>query len=208
MATDLSIYPTRRRFLLGLAAVLWAGPLALRPGAAGAVSPAAAQELVQQVLSEIMGIINSGRPEAAMLAEFERVFTRHADVNVIARSVLGPPARSASAAQINAFTDAFRGYLARKYGRRFRELIGAQFTVSGARDVGNFVEVISTARLVGQAPYEVRWHVSDRSGRNLFFNMVIEGVSMLAVEREEIGAMLDQRRGDIGRLTADLQRLG
>lgn len=208
MAIDDMPRTPRRRFLARLAgfATFGAGALALRP--ARAASPAAAQTLVQQVLSEIMGIINSGRAEAAMLAEFEQVFTRYADVNVIARSVLGPAARTASTAQISAFTAAFRGYMARKYGRRFRELIGAQFAISGARDLGNFIEVVSTATLVGQPPYEVRWHVSDRSGRNLFFNMVIEGVSMLAVEREEIGAMLDQRRGDVDRLTADLRRMG
>jgi phospholipid transport system substrate-binding protein len=54
----------------------------------------------------------------------------------------------------------------------------------------------------------VRWHVSDRSGRQLFFNMIIEGVNMLATERTEIGAMLDRRRGDLEAMIADLRRAG
>ncbi|MDH5530104.1 MAG: ABC transporter substrate-binding protein, partial [Paracoccaceae bacterium] len=45
-------------------------------------------------------------------------------------------------------------------------------------------------------------------GKDLFFNIIIEGVNMLAAERTEIGAMLDKRKGDISRLTADLTALG
>ncbi|MCE8470313.1 ABC transporter substrate-binding protein, partial [Rhodovulum sulfidophilum] len=50
--------------------------------------------------------------------------------------------------------------------------------------------------------------VSDRSGKDKFFNIFIEGVNMLASERTEIGAMLDKRRGDIGALTRDLRSAG
>ncbi|WP_289080049.1 ABC transporter substrate-binding protein, partial [uncultured Sulfitobacter sp.] len=60
------------------------------------------------------------------------------------------------------------------------------------------------AYLRGEAPFEVKFLVSDRSGKDLFFDMVIEGISMRLSERTEIGAMLDQRRGDIDALIADL----
>ena len=59
--------------------------------------------------------------------------------------------------------------------------------------------------LRGEAPFELRWHVGDKSGKNLFFNLIIEGVNMLASERTEIGAMLDRRGGDIDALIADLK---
>ena len=39
------------------------------------------------------------------------------------------------------------------------------------------------------------------------FNIIIEGVNMLASERTEMGALLDQRGGDLDRLIADLQKL-
>ena len=64
------------------------------------------------------------------------------------------------------------------------------------------------ALLKGQSPFEVRWHVFNKSGKDQFFNIIIEGVNMLAAERTEIGAMLDKRKGDISRLTADLKALG
>ena len=77
-----------------------------------------------------------------------------------------------------------------------------------ARPLKSFFEVVSVAHLKGQSPFEVRWHVFDKSGKDLFFNIIIEGVNMLAAERTEIGAMLDRSKGDIGRLTAALQKTG
>ena len=50
--------------------------------------------------------------------------------------------------------------------------------------------------------------MSDRSGSDKFFDLLIEGISLLKSERAEIGAMLDKRRGDIDALVSDLQRAG
>ncbi len=172
---------------------------------AAAITDAKARQLVDQVVGEINGIINSGRSQQAMFGEFERVFRRYADVPIISRSTLGADARRASAAQLNAFADAFAGFLARKYGRRFREFQGSEIEVQGTRQVRDYYEVVSTANMPGQAPFQVVFRVSDKSGRDLFFDIVIEGISLLKTERTEIGAMLDRRRGDINGLIQDLR---
>ncbi|MGE4325248.1 MAG: ABC transporter substrate-binding protein, partial [Pseudodonghicola sp.] len=49
------------------------------------------------------------------------------------------------------------------------------------------------------------FHVSDRTGKELFFNIYIEGVNMLLTERTEIGSMLDARQGSIDKLITDLK---
>lgn len=196
---------TRRAFITGLAAL---GLAPMIPAAARALSTQQAATLVGNLVNEINGVINSGRSESAMYDQFERIFVRYADVPTIARSTLGPPARSASAAQMSTFTEAFQGYIARKYGARFREFVGGKITVQSARPVKSFYEVRSSADLRGEAPFDVTFLVSDRSGSPRFFDMLVEGVSLLKSERTEIGAMLDRNRGDIAALTADLRRAG
>ena len=104
--------------------------------------------------------------------------------------------------------DAFRHYIARKYGRRFEEVAGGRVDVEQARQVKSFYEVRGIARLRGEAPFEVAFLVSDRSGQVRFFDLLIEGISLLKTERTEIGAMLDRRRGDIDALIADLRNAG
>ena len=194
----------RRRLLSAAAAA--ATVAFVRP--AFALDTAQARRLIDQVVADITRVINSGRSASAMYADFERLFLRYADVPTIARSTLGPDARSASPQQLAAFTDAFAGYMARKYGARFREFIGGQIVVRDARPVKSFFEVQATAELRGQAPFAVTFLVSDRSGQDKFFDLLIEGISLLKTERTEVGAMLDRRRGDIDALVRDLRTAG
>lgn len=205
MMTPMPSDPARRR-LLG--AGLATAALAALPWPAQALTEANARALIDKVVTEINRVISSGQSLNAMIADFERIFTRYADVGIIAQSTLGPDARRASAAQMRAFTEAFRGYIARKYGKRFREFIGGRIEVKNVRTVKSWQEVVSTVYLKGRAPFEVRFLVSDRSGRDLFFDMVIEGVSLRLSERTEIGSMLDARRGNIDALIGDLKHAG
>ena len=196
---------TRRAFGFGLGALALAAVL---PGRALALTDAAARGLVEKLVADINAVIASGRSEGAMIQDFTRIFDRYADVPIIARSCLGADARRFSTAEIAAYTQAFRGYIGRKYGKRFREFVGGRVAVNAVRPVKTWHEVSGTVILRNEAPFEVRFLVSDKSGRPLFFDMLIEGVSMRLTERTEVGALLDQNGGDIGRLTAALQRAG
>ena len=167
-----------------------------------------AKALIQKSLDEVYAVINSGKPAGEMYPAFEAIFARYADVEIIARSALGPAARQVGDPEFAAYRTAFQGYIGRKYGKRFREFIGSKIEVTGAKPVKSFFAVTSVAYLKGRSPMEVEWHVSDKSGQSRYFNIIIEGVNMLASERAEVGAMLARRGGDIGALTADLQTAG
>ena len=195
-----------RRTVLALLA--GAAVIAWNPRKALALSPDAAVSMIRTTVDEVYAIISAGQPPATMYSQFERIFARHADVDAIARTTLGPAARTASAAEFAAYKQALQGYVGRKYGKRFREFIGGRIEVTGARPVKSFIAVSSTAYLRGQTPFTVEWHVSDRAGRPLFFNLIIEGVNMLATERAEINAMLARRKGNVMALASDLAASG
>lgn len=196
---------TRRSFT---ATALGSLAVAFLPAPVLALSEAGARKLVDTLVADINQVIGSGKSEAAMIKDFERIFVRYADVPIMARYALGSDARRASGAQINAFTKAFQRYISTKYGKRFREFIGGKIEVTSARQIKAGYEIRSTAYLQGQAPFDVTFLVSDKSGKDLFFNMFIEGVNMLLTERTEIGAMLDKRKGNLDQLIADLSRMG
>jgi len=170
------------------------------PVGAAAQSAAQARALVDRIVADINAVIASGKSEASMIRDFEGIFDRYADVPIIARYALGVEARRASADQLRRFTEAFRGYIARRYGRRFREFIGGRVEVQGEREIPRGIQVETLAILQGQSPFRVDFHVSDASGKVLFFNVIIEGIDMLLSERTEMGAMLDARRGDLDAL--------
>jgi phospholipid transport system substrate-binding protein len=192
---------TRRGFLAGAAAV----SATFAAGPAFALTEASARKLVDTVVGEINRVIESGQSDAAVLREFEALFVRYADVNIMAQYALGNDGRSASAAQKRAFADAFKGYIARKYGKRFRDFKGGRVEVKSSRQIKAGYEIKTVAYLRGQSPFDVTFNVSDKSGKDLFFNIYIEGVNLLLTERTEIGAMLDKRKGNIDLLIKDLK---
>lgn len=172
---------------------------------AHALTESQAQSLVNSAVADINRIIASGGSVNAMVSQFKGVFDNYADTAYLAAYALGNDGRSASDAQKRAFSDAFGDYLANKYGRRFREFAGGEIQVQGARPVNSYIEVRTLAVLPGQSPFQVDFHVSDRPGRPVFFNLIIEGVNMLLSERSEIGAMLDARGGNLDRLINDMR---
>ena len=175
---------------------------------AQALSTAQAKSLIDQVVTRIKSAINSGKAEAAMYRDFEKILAEYGDMNFIASQTLGPPARAASAAQMRGYKQAFQTYMSRKYGKRFREFIGGTIDVRDAKAVKSYYQVNTIANLRGTPPFQVDFFVSDKSGSSKFFDMRIEGISVIKIEREEIGGLLDQRRGNLDRLIADLPNLG
>lgn len=198
-----SEFSLSRRAFLGLSVA--AASAAAIPGKLWALTVGAARSLVEALVDELYTIINSGQSETRMYADFAGLLDRYADMPIIAQSVLGVDWRRATPAQRRRFTEVLTGYVSRKYGSRFRNLIGGRIEVEDARQIRNFFEVTSTVYLEGDPPFQVIWLVSDGSGAPRFFNLVIEGINLRTTEAEEIGAMLDRNRGDIDGMIEDLR---
>ncbi|MGJ8610058.1 MAG: MlaC/ttg2D family ABC transporter substrate-binding protein [Octadecabacter sp.] len=191
---------SRRRML----ALGGAGALAALPLPSFALTTGQAENLVQSAAADINAVIQSGASVGSMINSFKGIFERYSDTAYVAAYVLGNDGRSASGAQKAAFSSAFATYLADKYGRRFNEFAGGEIQVQGSRPVNNYIEVQTVAVLRNQSPFQMDFQVSDRPGRPVFFNLIIEGINMLLSERAEIGAMLDARGGDLDALIRDL----
>lgn len=195
----------RRSFVTSLVA---APLLAALPLPALAISESAARNLVDKMVGDINKVIGSGKSESAMIRDFEKLFVKYADVPIMARYAMGVDGRRASKSQLRNFTKAFQSYISRKYGRRFREFIGGKLEVKTTRKIKTGYEVKCVAFLQNESPFEVTFLVSDKSGRDKFYNMFIEGINLLLTERTEIGAMLDRRKGNIDSLISDLKNAG
>lgn len=193
----------RRTFVLGASAAV-----ATLPGAGFALDTASAKRLVDALVGDINRVIASGKSESAMIKDFARIFGKYSDTSYISAYAMGNDGRRASNAQKRAFSTNFQSYIARKYGKRFREFIGGQIVVNSAKPVKSYFEVKTTANLRGQSPFDVTFLVSNRTGKDLFFNMYIEGINLLLTERTEIGAMIDKRGGNLDAMIADLKTAG
>lgn len=197
-------HPDRRWVLAALsgAAVLAAAPRAR------ALSADEARAFVAETVDELFAISRSSAPLAEQRRAFRALLERRMAIDAVARTCLGVAWRSATEAQRRAYLDAFRHYISVKYGSRFDDFRNAKLEILRARDFGSRgVVVESRGTLPNGESAIVEWGVTERDGRPVISNIVVEGVSLVASERELIGAMLDQKRGDLDALIAELKAM-
>ena len=198
-----NIYISRRSAIFSLA-----GSTALLGMPAFALSKAEAEELINQLSNDVLSAINAQSSRDELFEKFEKIFANYADVFLIARKALGPTWRSANKTQRSAYVSAFRGYMARYYGKQFEEFIGAKIIIDKSRKTSGGYLVDSKIVFKDGSNYLAQWHVVDARGKLLMYNLFLEGVSILSDVRIQIGSMLDKRGGSIDELTSYLLTTG
>ena len=198
-----NIYISRRSAIFSLA-----GSTALLGMPAFALSKAEAEELINQLSNDVLSAINAQSSRDELFEKFEKIFANYADVFLIARKALGPTWRSANKTQRSAYVSAFRGYMARYYGKQFEEFIGAKIIIDKSRKTSGGYLVDSNIIFKDGSNYLAQWHVVDARGKFLMYNLFLEGVSVLSDVRIQIGSMLDKRGGSIDELTSYLLTKG
>ena len=190
--------------------------LALATPLAAAAPPP--QELVQSVIQDSIRLLGERReavvsdPAAARQIVADTLGP-YADVERMARFVLGRHWRTATADQRSRFVDAFRDYLVHTYSAALRQY--ADQIIEQGRDAeiayqlkGNDrhpdrVLVDSSIKLPDGRAFDVSYRLLERDGQWKFYDVVVEGVSVLLSYRENLASQLS--RGDVDSLIAQLR---
>ena len=201
----------RRDFLNRTALAVFAGVTAgLAPSLSHALSEDEATAHVQMTIDEIMTLVDSSGDGASKASRLLAIMERRAAMPQIARFAAGIAWRGMNDDQQTRFVAAFGTFISRIYAGRFQEYAGGgppgeSFKIGRVIDAGRKGMLVKTSIIrTGAAPVVVEWLVTDRPGRIVITDFVIEGISMLITEREEIGSMLEARGGNVEKLIADL----
>ena len=189
----------RRRDLLaaGVAAAFFAQAMP-----AAALGEAEARDHIEKTVEEIRVLLREAGGGDVGPAPLREIMARRANLPQIAKFCAGRTWRDMNDAQRTRYVEAFSHYIAVTYARRFRDFSGEpQITIGRATDAGRRGILIESPILMPDGKsFAVEWLVSDRGGRVEIVDLVIEGISLAATQREEIGAMVDRRGGDVDAL--------
>lgn len=192
----------RRTFLATGAALCGLG--LVRP--ALALTTDEAKSHVSATVDELKALLRISGTADSRAPELRRIMETRANVPLIARFAAGRAWREMSEAQQAKFVDAYARFLSVTYARRFDEYSGdPDISIGRAIDAGKKGILVESP--IGQPngqPIAVEWLVSDRGGQVEIVDIIIEGVSMAATQRDEIGQMLQTRGGDVEALIRDL----
>ncbi len=191
-------------------AVVAAATAGLAPSLSHALSEDEATAHVRSTISEILTLVDGPGDTASKAPRLLAIMERRAAMPRIARFAAGIAWRGMNDDQQTRFVVAFGKFLSWVYAGRFQEYTGGGppgegFKMGRVIDAGRKGMLVKTSIIrTGAAPVVVEWLVTDRPGRVVIADFVIEGVSMLITEREEIGSMLEARGGNVDKLIADL----
>ncbi len=182
--------------------------LALIVGESKAANTQAAIAVVESSIDQLDAIIASGRPSSEISDGIESLFKENLDAVYMARAVLGPPWRTATASQRAAFTRVFRRYLAEKYSRYFRKFNGATYTVRSARTTRNenSYEVVTTMHVQNKEPTRVYWHLFETKHGPKIRNLIVDEWNLLALEKTVLRNLLRHYNGNLNSLIRVLPR--
>lgn len=187
----------------GLLAALLVLPFAMATPAA-ALDAEGAKEHVAGTVSEMLSLVRGPGSAESKADALRALLEKRAAMPQIARFSAGRLWKQMDAGQQSAFTDAFAHYLSTIYARRFQEYSGQEVVIRTTKEARRGIEVASTVEGGGETPINVVWLISDRPGRTVVADIVIEGVSLLITQREEIAAIYSQQGRDADKLIAYL----
>ncbi len=142
--------------------------------------------------------LTSAKSDAEQLKDFQVVLGDGLALDVIGKFMIGDVRKSMSAAQIARYDAAFPPYLTRLYADQFAEIVGRPLEVIDAKALGARDVVVRTqfTRKEG-APINVDWRVRKlRTGEQKAIDIIVGGVSIMLVKREEFSAFIAQNGVD------------
>lgn len=195
-----------RRTLLAVVAGAALSPFAAPSRVAGQDLPSEGADFVSAVVDQALKILKDkslGKEE--QIKRLTELFIATFDVRAMSLFALGVYAGRARGAEREAYFDAFNNYMIRHYFSRL-ESVGDVFSIKRASlDGENIVWVSSEAGSRGEKGYRVEWRVRKEEGALKIFDVLVEGSSLMWLQRNDFSSVLRQNGGNIAELT-DLMR--
>ena len=142
--------------------------------------------------------LTSSQTEAEQLAEFQTVLAEGLALDVIGKFMIGGARKSMTEEQLARYDAAFPPYLTKLYADQFAEIVGRPLKVIDAKALGARDVIVRTQFTRSDGPpINVDWRIRKlRSGEQKAIDIIVGGVSIMLVKREEFSAFIAQNSVD------------
>ncbi len=137
-------------------------------------------------------LTDEGASETEKLENFRVVLADGMALDVIGRFMIGEARKTMSDDQTARYGEIFPQYITQLYAEQFQEIVGKPLKVIEAKGIGARDVIVRTQfdRKDG-APIMVDWRIRHlRSGERKAIDIIVSGVSIMLVKREEFSAFV------------------
>ncbi len=133
-----------------------------------------------------------GANDAERLSNFQVVLADGLALETIGKFMLGETRKSMTEEQLARYNEVFPPYLTKLYAEQFEDIVGKPLEVIDAKAIGARDVIVRTQfERKDAAPINVDWRVRKlRSGDQKAIDIIVSGVSIMLVKREEFSAFI------------------
>lgn len=184
-----------RNFVLTLFAVILCVGMAI-------TNPAKAdpEVFVQTLSDDVVGTLKDGSlDQEAKLAKLKQLLDEAADLELLAKLILGRYWRTSTETEQADYVSVFRQLVNKTMADRLSDYGGETIEVVGSQSVSERDTMVQTLvnRPGGAPPYKVDWRVRESVSQTAVIDVVAEGVSLVVTQRSEIGDIV-AKEGMVG----------
>ncbi len=179
-----------------------AAPVAFAQGAPAAATAQsadidAAVAFAKTLTANATAALTSAKPKPEQLADFQKVLGEGLALDVIGKFMIGETRKSMTPAQIARYDAAFPPYLTKLYADQFAPIVGRPLEVVDAKALGRDVIVRTRFNRREGSAINVDWRVRTlNSGERKAVDIIVSGVSIMLVKREEFSAFVARQGVD------------
>lgn len=187
--------------LAAVALIALGAPAAAQADAPAAAAPntdvEAAIAFAKDLTAGATIALTSSKPKSEQLADFQKVLGEGLALDVIGKFMIGETRKTMSEAQIARYDAAFPPYLTKLYADQFAPIVGRPLEVVDAKALGRDVIVRTRFNRKEGGPVNVDWRVRAlKTGDRKAVDIIVSGVSIMLVKREEFSAFIAQQGVD------------
>ena len=165
-------------------------------------------DFVQSTIDKASEILSSDNSKDKKIAELRNIAKNTVDIKGIGFYSLGSHRKSLDSDQKKEYLKIFEQYFLKSFSSRLAEYSDPKIRVDSQEKLNEKYTMVSSTLLAGDDKPEVKidWRIVTKDPNNpLIIDVVIEGVSLAKVQKEEFNSIIQSNNGDISMLFTSLR---
>ena len=166
------------------------------------------KEFVQSVANEASLILTKNSTKEEKIEKLKSIAKKSVDFRGIGYYSLGAHRKNLSDDKKKEYLDVFKKYFLISFSSRLAEYTDPKIRVDSQKKLNEKYTIVSSVLLATEEKPEVKidWRIVTKNpDKPLIIDVVIEGVSLAKVQKEEFNSIIQSNNGDINALLTSLK---
>ena len=166
------------------------------------------KEFVQSVANEASLILTNNSTKEQKIEELKSIAKKSVDFRGIGYYSLGAHRKNLSDDKKKEYLNIFEKYFLKSFSSRLAEYTDPKIRVDSQKKLNEKYTIVSSILLATEEKPEVNidWRIVTKNpDKPLIIDVVIEGVSLAKVQKEEFNSIIQSNNGDINALITSLK---